>query len=457
TSPAVNIQPGLTNVRASAAAYEYLWGTPVNPTNNQIVVTLAPDFAPAITAGSLPTFPTPVRVAFTSITNPTAAFSPAVAIGDLLVVGVICGNSTPSTPTDTIGTAYSLAASGSGTGGVTASIYVFAGIAPAGGANTVAVTLNASDTGAVCLVDAKGATINTDGIVFTQFPATTHPVSNPLTTVNPGDVLVNLIKSTTITAGQPGWTGVYSGARSVQAFVPGTVGTFSPGWTTGSQQGFMGLVAFSAATAGLVLSGCYIHPTAWGIVPTDSLAASYAGTDNGWEVFDYTVYSPPQVSTATLVIDGGSTVPEQATIITGAQPSPQGGVPSVSTAIYYSNDARIYSPVVSASGLGTCSGSAVGRYFKFVLSIQNNTGQTQSVALGPAGGYWQNVTLAGALVHPTSYLVAPADTVLASYASSTGFEIFDNFCVSPPTNSTITYVVNTGQTGAVTAQMNTSY
>jgi len=53
------------------------------------------------------------------------------------------------------------------------------------------------------------------------------------------------------------------------------------------------------SVAGLVLTGCYAHPTAWVIVPTDSLAASFSGADNGWEMFDFPVYSPPPTSTVT--------------------------------------------------------------------------------------------------------------------------------------------------------------
>lgn len=211
---------------------------------------------------------------------------------------------------------------------------------------------------------------------------------------------------------------------------------------------------FAPNTGTFSLSGCFVHPTAWGIVPTDSLAASYAGADNGWEVFDYTVYSPPATSTVTFVLDDGTILPEQATLITSALPGPNGTIPIATCAIFSSTDNVSWSPVASSTALGTAQGTAIGRYFKYQVTIQNTVGQSQGFELDPM---WANVVLSGALIHPTSYLISPVDTVLASYSGPTGFEIFDNFVVSPVQNSTATFVVNTGQTGNVTASMNTSF
>lgn len=211
---------------------------------------------------------------------------------------------------------------------------------------------------------------------------------------------------------------------------------------------------FAPSTGTITFTGCFVHPTAWGIVPTDSLAASFSGADNGWEVFDYTVYSPPTTSTVTYVIDAGVIVPEQATLITGALPGPNGTLPIVSCSILASEDNHYWSPVASSTALGTAQGTAIGRWFKYQVTIQNTSGQSQAFELDPG---WSNVTLSGALIHPTSYALSPVDSVLASYAGATGFEVFDNFLVQPVLNSTATFVVNTGQTGNVTASMNTSF
>ncbi len=202
--------------------------------------------------------------------------------------------------------------------------------------------------------------------------------------------------------------------------------------------------------AGTVLTGCLVHPTAWVIVPTDTLAANYAGADHGWEVFDFTVFSPPVASTIAYTMNVGATLPVQALLQTSVKASPGGATPILTGSISNSGDGTHFLPLVSGAGAGQISSTAVDQYFQFTVTMNNAAGQQTIYHLPPD---WSGVVLNRALVHPTSYVICPSDTVLASFD---GFAIFDNFVVTPSSTSTVTYTVDSGAVQTVTASITTN-
>jgi len=245
----------------------------------------------------------------------------------------------------------------------------------------------------------------------------------------------------------PGQTNVrgsvqlYEYLWGVAAVIPGTsqlVQTLQPDW----------------AAAGLTLTGCFAHPTAWVIVPTDTLAASYSGADNGFEVFDFTVYAPPATSTVVQTINAGGILPVQALLNTSVKPGPGGSVPVMTGAIAHSGDNSHWVALSSQNGAGQCSGIAVDQYFQFSVTLNNSAGQQTIYSLPPN---WSGVTLSGAILHPTSYVIAPADTILASYSGAdNGFEVFDNYVYAPPAGSSVSFIANAGLVTTVQAGLNSS-
>jgi hypothetical protein len=162
-------------------------------------------------------------------------------------------------------------------------------------------------------------------------------------------------------------------------------------------------------STGSTFTNCFVHPTAYVLVPIDGAAA----TGNDFNLFDNFVVTPPALCTITT-------------------------------------------PVLDSLGSGTSIRSSISVYeYLWGFSGVAAAGLDLIVSLAPQ---WDNSTIVNGYIHPTAYCIVPTSSRLANYVptSGTGFEMFDTFVLDPVIPTTVTFVQDIGLIGPLLATLTTA-
>lgn len=178
-----------------------------------------------------------------------------------------------------------------------------------------------------------------------------------------------------------------------------------------------GKIDYRYGLPGSTLTNCFVHPTAYVLVPIDSSLAN-VGTagDNFFDIFDNFVLTPPATCTFT-------------------------------------------SAVLDSKGSGTSIRSSISVYeYLWGFSGIPPTGIDYLVPVSPQ---WKaaGTSIVNGYIHPTAYCVVPTSSHLANFvpAGGTGFEMFDTFVLNPVTPTTVTYIKDIGSVGPILSSLTTVF
>lgn len=178
-----------------------------------------------------------------------------------------------------------------------------------------------------------------------------------------------------------------------------------------------GLIDYDYGLPGSTLTNCFIHPTAYVLVPIDgSLASAGTAGDNFFDIFDNFVLTPPATCTFT-------------------------------------------SAVLDSKGSGTSVRSSIAVYeYLWGFSGIEPTGRDYLIPVSPQWGA-SGTSIVNGYIHPTAYCVVPTSSHLANFVPSggTGFEMFDTFVLNPVTPTTVTYIQDIGSNGPLLSSLTTSF
>ena len=465
-SPPITIGPGQTNVRASAQVYEYLYGLPSSinsPSGQQTLVYQQPDWSQSTIVtgftGNRPSISWIQGGYINQTAQATAVFTFTnnCTTGNTIIVALsfVSTNSIASV-VDSGGNTYSLAIGPTSAFTHSQSIY-YAPVTCASQILTVTVTYGSS-TGFQQVMANEEAGILSVSPVDTSGGAsgTSSIASVSITTTNATDLIFAYagLGAGAFSAGFGFTQRLTDGFNITEDRVVSNTAVYNVtapnsiygNWVIQAVAFEQAGVSAGSTTFPTALVGCYAHPTGYVVVPTDLLAASFSGSDNGWEVFDFTVFSPPATSTVTFLMNAGGAYPVQALLATSlstlARPA---AVPSVTGTINRSSDNVHFVQLATLQGTGQISANAVDQFFTFVVTLNNSIGTVINVKLPPG---WYGATLNNAIVHPTAYCIVPLGQMAASFSGAdNGFEVFDTFVNQPFPTSSVSYIINTGAVG----------
>lgn len=185
----------------------------------------------------------------------TVTTSSAVTGGNLLVVVVCTGSSNSLTASDTLGTTYTLIKSMPNYGGT--ELYLWAGIAPAGGSNTVSVSgLTSSPYSDIGVAEFTVSTTTLDGVVQSTTSGGSPTTTLTTTTSVINDLLIAVVGSQsgggTVTM-TSGWTKIFSSTSYYQLSlgyqIASSTGSYSNQWTLTSGGNNNSILAALKATS----------------------------------------------------------------------------------------------------------------------------------------------------------------------------------------------------------------
>lgn len=207
-----------------------------------------------------------------------------------------------------------------------------------------------------------------------------------------------------------------------------------------------------------VFINCFVHPTDYSLIPTDSALASFGGTTTGWD-------------SAGDLWNSGSAI-WNSTTGTGWDWVNLFAIQPAATSTWVSPPLTTYNNSqlvgntairVGAFVYPTLWGAAGAGQFPVPIGVSEYPQWDDVTWGGPpvswnSGGsvFWsdpndvwdsvkQQSGLSGAVIHPTAYALVPDSGSLASYqGTDNGWEWVDNFVFNPFTNPSATMTFNTG-------------